>query len=37
VQTGIVLNYQTAKEIHRWLDGHIKKLEEIGKKTSQSN
>jgi radical SAM superfamily enzyme YgiQ (UPF0313 family) len=30
-ENGVVMNYQTAKEFHKWLGGHIKKLEEIPK------
>lgn len=32
VQNGVIMNYQTAKEIHRWLGEHISALEEITKK-----
>jgi hypothetical protein len=34
IKNGIVLNYQSAKEIHKWLGSHIEKLEELsnGKK-----
>ena len=27
IENGIVMNYQTAKEIHRWLGNHIDTLE----------
>ncbi len=29
IQNGVIMNYQTAKEIHRWLGEHIKNLESI--------
>lgn len=29
IENGIIMNYQTAKEIHKWLGEHLKKLEEI--------
>ncbi|MEA3445307.1 MAG: hypothetical protein U9R19_11360 [Bacteroidota bacterium] len=29
VENGIVMNYQTAKEIHKWLGQHIEKLEKL--------
>lgn len=29
MQTGVILNYSTAKEIHRWLGDHLKTLEKI--------
>ncbi len=29
IENGVVLNYQTAKEIHNWLGNHISKLEEL--------
>jgi len=29
IKNGIILNYQTAKEIHKWLGNHISKLEEL--------
>lgn len=29
IKNGVVLNYQTAKEIHKWLENHIKTLEEL--------
>jgi hypothetical protein len=29
IENGIIMNYQTAKEIHKWLGKHIEKLEEI--------
>jgi len=32
VHSGIIMNYQHAKELHRWLGNHLKSLEE-----SQSN
>ena len=32
IENGIVMNYQTAKEIHKWLGNHIEKLEEISVK-----
>lgn len=28
IENGIIMNYQTAKEIHKWLGQHIKSLEE---------
>ncbi len=31
IQNGVIMNYQTAKEIHRWLGEHIKNLEKISK------
>ncbi len=31
VENGIILNYQTAKELHNWLGNQILKLEEIKK------
>ncbi|OQY03453.1 MAG: hypothetical protein B6I20_05065 [Bacteroidetes bacterium 4572_117] len=34
IKNGVIINYQTAKELHQWLGGHIDKLEELsdGKK-----
>lgn len=32
VENGVVMSYQTAKEIHNWLGKHIEKLEEINAK-----
>lgn len=29
IENGVVMNYRTAKEIHRWLGNHIKTLEKI--------
>lgn len=29
VENGVILNYQTAKEIHKWLGNHIKILEDL--------
>jgi hypothetical protein len=29
VQSGVIMNYQTAKEIHRWLGQHIEQLEKL--------
>lgn len=29
VQNGVIMNYQTAKEIHRWLGQHIEQLEQL--------
>ena len=29
IQNGVIMNYQTAKEIHKWLGQHIKNLEKI--------
>lgn len=31
IENGIVLNYQTAKEIHKWLGNHIETLETLSK------
>lgn len=31
IENGIILNYQTAKEVHKWLGNHIEKLEELSK------
>lgn len=28
-QNGVIMNYQTAKEVHKWLGEHIKNLETI--------
>lgn len=28
LQTGVIMNYQTAKAVHEWLDRHIKTLEQ---------
>jgi len=28
-QNGVIMNYQTAKEVHKWLGEHIKNLENI--------
>ncbi|MDN5202856.1 hypothetical protein QQ008_15810 [Fulvivirgaceae bacterium BMA10] len=28
-QNGVVMNYQTAKEVHKWLGKHIESLEQI--------
>ena len=32
IENGIVMNYQTAKEIHKWLGNHIAILEELSGK-----
>ncbi len=32
IENGVIMNYQTAKEIHRWLGMHIEKLEELQKR-----
>jgi|SRR5690606_13690612 len=29
IENGVVMNYKTAKEIHRWLGEHIKNLEKL--------
>lgn len=29
IENGVVMNYQSAKEFHRWLGNHLEKLEEI--------
>jgi len=29
VENGVIMNYQTAKEIHRWLGIHIENLEQL--------
>lgn len=29
IENGVIMNYQTAKEIHKWLGAHIEKLEEL--------
>lgn len=29
IENGIIMNYQTAKEIHKWLGMHIERLEEL--------
>lgn len=29
IENGIIMNYQTAKEIHRWLGHHIETLEKL--------
>jgi hypothetical protein len=29
IENGVIMNYQTAKEIHRWLGNHLSKLEEL--------
>lgn len=29
VENGIIMNYQTAKEVYLWLGNHIEKLEEL--------
>ena len=29
IENGVIMNYQTAKELHKWLGGHIEKLEEL--------
>ena len=29
IANGVILNYQTAKEIHKWLGNHIKTLEDL--------
>lgn len=31
VENGIIMNYKTAKELHRWLGEHIRNLETIDK------
>jgi len=28
-QNGVIMNYQTAKEVHKWLGEHIENLENI--------
>lgn len=33
VQTGVILDYKTAKAIHVWLGNHLKSLENIEKQT----
>jgi len=35
IQNGIIMNYQTAKEIHRWLGENISALEKISKKNEK--
>lgn len=32
VENGVIMNYQTAKEIHRWLGLHIETLEQLSEK-----
>lgn len=29
IENGVIMNYQTAKEIHRWLGHHIETLEKL--------
>jgi hypothetical protein len=29
IETGVIINYKTAKELHRWLGEHIQNLENI--------
>ena len=36
VKNGVVMNYQTAKEIHKWLGDHIANLEKIAKQNEKS-
>lgn len=31
IENGVIMNYQTAKEIHKWLGKHIRQLEEVSK------
>jgi len=31
IENGIIMNYQTAKEVHKWLGQHIEKLEELNR------
>ena len=31
IENGVILNYQTAKEIHKWLGNHIEQLEKLSK------
>jgi len=31
IENGIIMNYQTAKEIHKWLGSHIEALEALTK------
>ncbi len=33
IENGVVMNYQTAKEIHKWLGSHLEKLEELSNPT----
>jgi ssDNA-specific exonuclease RecJ len=30
VENGVIMNYQTAKEIYKWLGNHIEKMEKLG-------
>jgi ssDNA-specific exonuclease RecJ len=32
IENGIIMNYQTAKEIYKWLGNHIEKLERLSNK-----
>lgn len=29
IENGVIMNYQTAKELHNWLGNHISQLEEL--------
>lgn len=35
VENGVVMNYQTAKEIHKWLGDHLKNLENLEQNSNQ--
>lgn len=32
IENGVIMNYQTAKEIHKWLGNYIEKLESLSNK-----
>lgn len=32
IENGVIMNYQTAKEIHKWLGNYIEKLERLSNK-----
>ncbi|MCB0744832.1 MAG: hypothetical protein KDC67_13070 [Ignavibacteriae bacterium] len=37
IENGVIMNYQTAKEIHKWLGNHIGKLEELDELNKKAN
>lgn len=33
IENGVIMNYQTAKEIHKWLGDHLTQLEKLSEKS----